>query len=109
MLNVTEVLGLLFNEPVSSGKAFDKKAKKIIRSQYKLINEKFNDQISKTKASTSQSERKDVTSRSALSALASGNASTTDLNRSNISEMMTKEAMNNLENQAQFENQNGIS
>jgi len=54
-------------------------------------------------------KRKDVTSRSALSALASGNASTTDLNRSNISEMMTKEPMNNLENQAQFENQNGIS
>lgn len=83
MLNLTELLRLLFNEPVSSGKGFDKKAKSIIRSQYKLINEKSNtNQLFKTKLDSSQSERKDYSSRSALAALASENASTSDAHRS---------------------------
>lgn len=83
MLNLTELLRALFSEPVSSGKAFDKKAKKIIRSQYKLINDRSNnDQIVNSKLDSSQSERKDFGSRSALANLASDNASNNDGYRS---------------------------
>ncbi|CAI2384293.1 unnamed protein product [Moneuplotes crassus] len=37
MLNLTNMLSALFNETIDSGKAFDRRAKKIIRSQYRLI------------------------------------------------------------------------
>lgn len=54
------------------------KAKKIIRSQYKLISDKSNDQMQKQNADSSQSERKDQSSRSAFSAMAAENASTNE-------------------------------
>lgn len=79
---MTELLKLLFSEPVSSGKSFDKKAKKIIRSQYKLVSEKVAD-LPKDKIDSSQSERKDISSRSALSALAAENASTNESDQNN--------------------------
>ena len=37
MLNLTNMLSALFHETIDSGKAFDRRAKKIIRSQYRLI------------------------------------------------------------------------
>lgn len=75
-LNLTELLKQLFNEPGPSGRSFDKKAKKIIRSQYKLVSEKLSD--ARDRIDSSQSERKDIMNRSALSALAAENASTNE-------------------------------
>ena len=74
-----------------------KEPNKIIRSQYKLISDKSSkNQNLKTKVEASQSERKDQTSRSVLSSLASGNVSTNDLNMSHISEGGIKETSNYL-------------
>jgi hypothetical protein len=80
------MLQQLFSEPVSSGRTFDKKAKKIIRSHYKLIENKPNDQLQKHKLDPSMSERKENTSRSALTALAAENASTNENEQAKVAE-----------------------
>jgi hypothetical protein len=69
---------MLFSEPVSSGKGFDKRAKKIIRSHYKLISDKSSEALQKEMIDSSQSERKDYSSRTAFSALTADNASTNE-------------------------------
>ena len=80
MLNLTDLLKMLFNEPVSSGKTFDKQAKKIIRSHYKLIQEKPNPELmEKAKFPPSQSERKDYSARTAFSALTEANSAKTGM------------------------------
>lgn len=87
-LNLTELLSLLFSEKVSSGKSFDKKAKKIIRSQYKLISNKNFDEFTREKIEPTQSERKDYSSRTALSALAAQNTSTLESDPSKINDAL---------------------
>lgn len=77
-LNLTDLLKMLFSEPVSSGKGFDKRAKKIIRSHYKLISDKSSEVLQKEMMDSSQSERKDYSSRSAFSALTAENVSTNE-------------------------------
>lgn len=70
------MLSQLFNEDVSSSKSFDKKAKHIIRSQYKLITEK-NSEKNNEKPDRFKSEMKEP-HRSALSALSEPNSSTNE-------------------------------
>jgi len=75
-LNITELLKDLFLEDISTSKGFDKKAKKIIRSQYKLLTERHPEQ-QVDKNDNFKSEHKDY-HRSALAALGEGNVSTND-------------------------------
>ena len=46
-LNLTDLLKQLFDEEISSSTSFDKKAKKLIRSQYKILTDNRGDKTSR--------------------------------------------------------------
>lgn len=71
-LNLTDLLQALFSDQVPSSKTFDKKAKKIIRSNYKLVSDKSK-QLEALKMGNAMSERKDLSARSVFSALGAEN------------------------------------